>query len=92
MWADHSIKYCMFARIIGDEPSFCINKYILCVCIVCIQKLLGAQGNEEEACRRISPAPFQTTRNTDNLEALALSLQYLASSTKGLRDSPWVYR
>ncbi len=52
-----------------------------------IQKLLGALGSKVEACRRDSPAPFQTMQNTDNLDAPARSLQYLVDSAKGLQDA-----
>jgi hypothetical protein len=60
-----------------------------------IWKLIGTLGSEAEVCKRDSPAPFQTTRNTDNLDAPACSLQYPASSAKRLQDtlqrgSAWV--
>jgi hypothetical protein len=43
-------------------------------------------GSEAEACRRDSPAPFQPTRNINNLGAPARSLQYLFNSAKELQD------
>ncbi len=62
--------------------------------IAAIKKLMGTLRSEAQACWRDSPAPFQTTRNTDNLDALSQSLQYLVASAKGLQDAlqrglPW---
>lgn len=52
-----------------------------------IKKLLRILGSEAESWRRDSPAPFQTTRNTDNLDAPTHSLHYLAENAKNLQDA-----
>lgn len=43
--------------------------------IAAIKRLLEAIGSEAETCRRDSPVHYQTTRNADNMDALACSLQ-----------------
>jgi hypothetical protein len=50
-------------------------------------KHLDALGKEAENHRRESPAPYQTTRNMDNLDAPTCSLQDLKDSTRGARDA-----
>jgi hypothetical protein len=52
-----------------------------------IRKLLGALGSEAEAHRRDSPAPFQTRRTSNNLDAMTSSLQYLTDSARSLQDA-----
>jgi hypothetical protein len=52
-----------------------------------IKKLLGVLGSYAEACRRDSTVPFQSTRNTDNLDTPSRSLQYLVETAKGLQDA-----
>jgi hypothetical protein len=50
------------------------------------KRLLEVLVSEAKSCRRDSPAPFQTTQNTDNLDNPSQSLQYLAESAKSLYD------
>jgi hypothetical protein len=52
-----------------------------------IRKLLGALGSEAEAHSRDSPAPFQTRRTSNNLDATTSSLQYLTDSAISLQDA-----
>jgi hypothetical protein len=52
--------------------------------ISAIWKLLGALSSEVKVYRRDSPAPFQTMRTSDNLDAPTRSPQYLTDSARGL--------
>jgi hypothetical protein len=38
--------------------------------IATIKRLLGALGSKAETCRRDSPAPYRTTLNVDNIDAV----------------------
>ncbi len=55
--------------------------------MVASKRLLGAIGSKVEACMRDSPALFQTTWKTDNLDAPSYGLQYLVESARSLQDA-----
>jgi hypothetical protein len=55
--------------------------------IAAIRKLLDALVSKAEACQRVSLAPYQTTQNSDNLDAYICSLEYLCESTRSLKEA-----
>ncbi len=60
--------------------------------VVAIWRLMEALGNVAAACRRASPAPYQTICNSYNLDAPAHSLDHLKESADSLRrhfDKGW---
>jgi hypothetical protein len=48
---------------------------------------LGALEDEAEAFRGMSPAPYQTTHNIDNVEAHIRSLMSLKDGVAGLNET-----
>jgi hypothetical protein len=61
--------------------------------IAIVKKLLEALGSDAETFTRDFLAPYQTTRNMDNIDSHAwFSLEYLTESTRSLQEALQVFK